>query len=696
MLRFIYLYLILGIVLSAQLLAASSPVSLNLELGKTANYGATPWYTSDLQIGSSKLKFALDSGSNFIWATSDKCTTDACQPHTKVDSHQPGYVWLDIQPAIRSFGPWGSMTTETGQYPLPAPTTASIVTEPFFAATSYQHDQFKYLDWDGGIGFPSRSDAVESGSGFFLGSLLKNGLVASPTFSVVTEPTTKKGVFLIGGENPALYLPESKISLPANTSGSIDYIWGTTLYQAGLGNLGNLPSLNNARFYLDTGSSVFKGDAIYVQPILAYFFALKDSQGQPAFQKLFDQNGQWTGLAYNNGNTPSSLPNLPNFTLMMGSSCNNIDGQSAQISLSASQYSFKVDQGAQQGQWVLAFQVLDGIGGLLVGSTFMDLFYTSFSYQEDNNGNLQQGDMALYSKTQGTAPAALSCVANTNPSPVTGTWFNSYCSQMMLVADSQGSIQGSYTSHTGSTGTSIVSGWQGAVKVDPGSVNGIPLALGIQWRLINQPESKIDPTWHWVSSFSGQYHPAQTIVEQGQSSYELPETLTITNALVATANLSGYTENAPVMWPQTLQFTRNPPSYCEPIPPTQTLAFTGNVTNYVTGIWLSEHGRLLLEADSSSGKISGNYTDSNNTEYVVSGYFDNLPLDNSMAQQGLSLTLRSSDNSVLSMAGGVNLHAPLSMTLWQDKLSSTTWIGRFTESTLDKTTWSRVMPVNKK
>jgi hypothetical protein len=691
--RLINLSLGFGFALSTSLLYAASPITLNLSMGKTANYGATSWYTSGIAVGSSHLRFALDSGSNFIWATSDQCNTDACNTHNKVDTTQTGFKWLNLQPTIRSFGPWGSMTTRTGQYDTTAPATAGMITDPFFTATDYRHDQFKYLDWDGGIGFPSRSDAVENGSGFYLETLLKTGLIRSPSFAVVTDTSTRAGVFLIGAEDSRLYNPNSKVNLPPDTSGSIDYIWGTTLYQAGIGSPGNLPSLNNARFYLDTGSSVFKGDAIYIQPILTYFISMQDSNGQPIFQKLYDQNGQWTGLGYANGKAPSSFPDLPDFYLLMGNSCNNNSGQSAQIALSPSQYSFKVDQGAQQGQWVLAFQVLDGIGGLLVGSTFMDLFYTSFNYQQEN-GHLIQGDMALYTKTSGSSPAGISCVANPNPSPVTGTWYNSYCSQMMLAANSGGGVNGSYTSHTGSTGTSVINGWLGEQSSSAATLYGIPLALGIQWRLINQPIANLDPTWHWVSSFSGQYHPAQIIVEKGQSPYPLPETLTITNALVATANLAGYTNNAPVMWPQTLTFTRNPPGYCKPIPPTTPISFTGTVADYISGTWTNTQESMTLQASPDTGIVTGTYTDSQQQQYQVAGYFDNLPVDASMAQQGVALTARNSSGSLLSLAGGVDLKNSMQMLLWQDRLTSTTWTGRFTESTLDKKTWTRVMPVS--
>ncbi|MGV6827150.1 MAG: avidin/streptavidin family protein [bacterium] len=676
---------------------AAGPITFSLSKGQMANYGATPWYTSGISVGSSQLNFALDSGANFIWATSDQCTTDACNNHSKVSSSQTGFSWVNSQPAVRSFGPWGSMTTMTGQVASSSPPSAStIVNQPVFLSTSYEGNKFGTLDWGGGIGFPSRSDAVEPGSGFYMGYLVKNGLVSQASFSTVTEPTTGAGAFLIGGDDTNLYLPASKITLPPDTTGTIPYIWGTRLYSASLAAPGDLPSLNNARFYLDSGSSVFKGDAIYLQAILEKLYAYNDpTTNQPIFTKIMDGDS-WVGLAFPQGKTPADYPNLPSFTLTMGTSCNDTAGQSAQITLSPTQYSIYVEEGDQAGQWVAAFTVLDGVGGLLVGSTFMDLFYTSFSY-EQNGDTLTQGDMALYKKASGTHPSAVSCVAQPATSPVTGTWYNSYCSQMMLVADTTtGEVSGSYTSHTGSTGTSAVNGWAGTASTAQGGPYGTPLALGIQWRLNNQPATNVDPTWHWVSSFSGQYHPAQTVSEAGQADFQLPETITIMNALVATANLAGYTTNAPVMWPETLEFTRNPPAYCEPIPPTTEIPYTGTSSDYISGTWISDSGEAMgLQASVATGVVNGVYFDSSGKSYSVTGNMDNLPIDSSMAQQGVALTMRDEDGTVFSFAGGTNLNggSPLTMSLWQDSLTSTTWTGRFTESTLNQKTFTYLPPI---
>ena len=72
-------------------------------------------------------------------------------------------------------------------------------------------------------------------------------------------------------------------------------------------------------------------------------------------------------------------------------------------------YTYYVEEGDQQGRWAVAFTPLDGVDGLLVGSTFMDLLYTKFAYTIQENGGLTQGNMYLYVKSTGTGPAALNC-----------------------------------------------------------------------------------------------------------------------------------------------------------------------------------------------------------------------------------------------------------------------------------------------
>lgn len=674
----------------------------NLELGKMANYGANPWYTAELAAGVSPMKFIFDTGAHFMWATSDECRTPACNSHQKVNTMQPQFSWIDQSVTTHSFGPWGSMETKTGQVPFQGGGAPSL-TLPFFASVNYKGLKFRDLAWGGGIGFPSESDEVKTGSGFYFASLYASGAIAKPVFSLVTSTEKRKGAFYLGGENRQKFNENSRIRLEPKKN-TIKYLWGTNLYQAQLGGT-QLPSLSAATFYLDTGSSEFKGDSVYLDPILDALQKLVDRDNRPVFEPI-TSGGKRIGLVYAGNGDPSRYKAiLPDFTLTMGQSCGGAEGLAAKISLDAQQYSYLVQEGDYKGRWVVAFTVLDGVGGLLVGSTFTDHFYTTFNYDVRGDKKLSQGNMYLYTKKErGGEPAALSCVL---PNPVLGVWHNSYCSQVDLQTTSSGEIRGVYTSHTGSTGSSNVVGWLGKAAAGtskpnhggkPVNPNGTPVALGIQWRLINDKVSDMDNSWRWVSTFSGQYFPAQRVSQQGQKDYRLVETLELLNGLEATAVLKGLADTAPLMWPQTLVFTREAPDYCTAIDPAPPIPFQATAKDYVTGKWTDSAGNTLdlkvnMNGDGAvpPGTVTGSYTDKAGEQYIVSGLVDaisgSLP---DVAEQGVALAMRSNKTqAVKSMAGGVSLADTGKMSLWSDTVTSTNWSGRYAESTMGMTSWTR-------
>ena len=284
--------------------------------------------------------------------------------------------------------------------------------------------------------------------------------------------------------------------------------------------------------------------------------------------------------------------------------------------------------------------------------------------------------------------------------PLQGTWYNSYCSRIDLNVDAAGAISGIYTSHTGSTGSSYAIGYinPNAQPAPPSPIpenpTEIPFSLGIQWRLINVPAKQADGSWHWVSTFAGQYHQRQNVVVPGQTTYQIEDTLEILNGLIATATVPGFTDLAPVMWPQTLRFHRSAPSYCESVNPPEPVQYTPTAPDHITGDWTTSGGleRMTLMALPSEGKVAGSYQDADGNNYVVSGLFDTIapdPLLSDVAQRGVALTLYDSENArLMVMAGGVDLDfPPIVMTLWTGELKSTGWTDRFTQSTLDKVTW---------
>ena len=297
-----------------------------------------------------------------------------------------------------------------------------------------------------------------------------------------------------------------------------------------------------------------------------------------------------------------------------------------------------------------------------------------------------------------TASLSMQAQAATNSSPIEGTWFNSYCSQVSLHVESAGKITGTYTSHTGSTGSSRVVGYVNTSGYDGnkigGKSKGQAVALAIQWRLINVQAT--DPSQHWVSTFSGQYHEAQIISVPGQAYYTIPETLEILNGLYVNQAWPGLAPRSPMFWPQTLKFTKAPPTYCIPIALPTPVPFKGTAVDNISGTWKDAEGNMLiLTANIENATVSGSFADGvTGINYVVNGQVDAIPHSgsnvansgsNNSQLQGLTIAMQSSvNNSVMSAAGGVFLQNTGTMELWVQRLTSTSWIDRFTTTDLDK------------
>lgn len=281
--------------------------------------------------------------------------------------------------------------------------------------------------------------------------------------------------------------------------------------------------------------------------------------------------------------------------------------------------------------------------------------------------------------------------AYADASPVSGTWYNSYCSQIKLNVNYDGLIQGVYTSHTGSTGTSFVFGWinpKTTIESENDVLKGIPFSMGINWRLINVDVSKADGSWHWTSTFSGQYHPAQMVQVANQKPYKIPETLEILNGLIATATTPFNPDNGFVTWPQTLRFHRVAPEYCEPVSPGYPLPYTVTAEDKISGVWEMVGGNIILDlkADMQRGIINGN-AQIGAQKYKVIGLFDTIAPPASgytVDLQSLTLSLISADSIVKTLSGGVYYNSDQNMPMWYSNLIPTTWTNRFTQETIDK------------
>ena len=127
-------------------------ITLNLSMGLVADYGATPWRTSDIKFGDSQMNVALDTGTNLLWATVSDCETDACKVHRGIDTSQADFRYISdaTYPKTVDFGAWGKMTVKLGSIPVSVGTgNPTSVPLRFDASVDYSGSQFQYLAWGG-------------------------------------------------------------------------------------------------------------------------------------------------------------------------------------------------------------------------------------------------------------------------------------------------------------------------------------------------------------------------------------------------------------------------------------------------------------------------------------------------------------------------------------------------------------------
>lgn len=104
---------------------------------------------------------------------------------------------------------------------------------------------------------------------------------------------------------------------------------------------------------------------------------------------------------------------------------------------------------------------------------------------------------------------------------LTGTWVNSFGSQMSLVTEGT-TLRGIYSSHTGSTGAYLLVGSCSAHR--PSKVQGQSIAIAIYWK--NIQDGIKDESWHWAGSMCGQL--------------QLDGKMTLTNSIVVSVPFESY------------------------------------------------------------------------------------------------------------------------------------------------------------
>lgn len=354
-------------------------IEIPLLKGPYQDNGATPWF-APINISGQTLKFVLDSGNNFVWATSTQCTTPACLEAGRIrfdPSKSATFLWVDKNPRTLNWGPWGNMSANVGQDKFNIPDVFTEL-QKFYLAISYQGERFEELDWDGGIGFPSASAYADPEVGFFMDNLITQGRL-DPNNAIVayeTDPLTKQGIATIGAWDPTKVDLDSKLTITFEQSPltGLEYLWTSALEQWAV----NGTSIaQNIQFCFDTGSSRFKGDAGTLSSTINLIDQFYNEHGYfPAIDMYIGKDKQ---------------------------------GNTGHIQISPEMYRVKIEKGHNADHVVTAITTgLDVKNTIIGGSVLMDHLYAVFVYENITNDakeqSLRASEIWLFNKTEGLKP----------------------------------------------------------------------------------------------------------------------------------------------------------------------------------------------------------------------------------------------------------------------------------------------------
>jgi len=224
---------------------------------------------------------------------------------------------------------------------------------------------------------------------------------------------------------------------------------------------------------------------------------------------------------------------------------------------------------------------------------------------------------------------------------VNGAWVNVFGSVVTLVQLKGGVVAGTYTSTTGASGSYWVVGFTDPNPPTDG--NGQSLAFSILWRSFDG--GKPDPSWHYVSGFSG-----QMIVIDGTP------TLVMIHDLVATAVDPGVVDIIG-SYPDKLTYVPhtagNPPNWP---PPFQPPASGDPVDGNWTCIQDPNIALSLTVQDEISGYLTGTLTTATGT-VPLTGFTDTGAGTDGLTLQGLTVAALLPDgHMVVAIAGSLNLN----------------------------------------
>lgn len=223
---------------------------------------------------------------------------------------------------------------------------------------------------------------------------------------------------------------------------------------------------------------------------------------------------------------------------------------------------------------------------------------------------------------------------------VNGAWVNVFGSVVTLVQSDGGVVVGTYTSTTGASGSYWVVGFTDPNP--PTGGNGQSLAFSILWRSFDGGTP--DPSWHYVSGFSGQMvvidgTPSLVMIHDMVATAVDPGVVDIIGSYPDKLTYVPHTAGSAPNWPPPFQ----PPTYGDPVDGNWTCIQDPNIA-----LFLNVQNEI-------SGYLTGTLATATGTVYLT-GFTDTGAGNDGLTLQGLTVAALLPDgHTVVAIAGSLNL-----------------------------------------
>lgn len=427
-------------------------ISIPLKSSPAKNNGGTPWY-AELEIGLSKrttgeaptvkgqtLKFMMDTGTSNFWVTSDLCTNAGCAVH---NAYKAGASSTYVQPQDtheydQQLGTWGQFSfyygiddflfsykvfsdhnylqyfkeqthyanikhvqfqrasvlkdgTDDGRSVFYANNVNGALVYEAGAPMPARNKNWDQMICDGGLAIPYQKN-TDIASDLFLDKLVEQGYITNQDKMVAfwTDQDLKRGEVTIGGYRSNLIDENSLRWLQVDLDQSKQIGgWLTNLYTSpetdndflvnGVSALCDFGKcFKKAWVMFDTGSSRFKGDPVIIDQI-----------------KCAITNRQHCGrerIRIKQEDYENTIDLFPTITVRLGGE---------DYPLNPRQYFVQFVEYDQNDSgyvfWELGLNEMDGMPGtIIVGSVFLDHYYSIYRYDPANPDNANLIGIAKY------------------------------------------------------------------------------------------------------------------------------------------------------------------------------------------------------------------------------------------------------------------------------------------------------------